>query len=275
MLPLPWLVAAALVVGSPATDGYVEGFRAATAALEAGRLGEAEAGWRACLEERPGSATCAFHLARTEARRGRLDTALEWIALAIEWGWCDDAVLAWEPDLAALRESGELAPLIAMARLRAAEATFDEPAPRLVWRGSQYESRFSPDGQRVLTTRDGDGLLWDTRDGELVAVLPRGERGVARAAFDPTGRVLVTTHWNHAANVWDARTGRFLRPLVQHSLTGHEISFSADGSRVLLWGQRPNRSWLFDVASGEPLQALLLLVRNVGGAVARRFADGD
>ena len=194
MLPLSWLVAAVLVGGSPAADDYIESFRRATAALEAGRLDEAEAGWRACLEERPGSATCAFHLARTEARRGRLDAALEWIALAVEWGWCDDAVLAWEPDLAALRASGDLQPVIEQARAQAPTSAPSRPAPRLQGTPQIHFPRFSPDGQRLVTARGGDAFLWDTSGGELVAVLPGGEVGIAWAAFSPDGRFLVTVH---------------------------------------------------------------------------------
>ena len=246
---------------APATD-YVELVRSAHQALEAGRLEQAEAGWRACLSERPESSTCAFHLARVAARAGRFGEARDWVARAVAWGWGDPAMLAWEPDLAPLREREQLEPLVAQAEARAAGVGPDMTVPRLVWRSAGDEPRFSPDGERLVTVRDGDAWLWDTRCGEPVAVLPGGQGGVARAAFDPGGAVVVTTHWSHAANVWDARTGRFLRALARQPSGGQELSFSADGSRVLVWGQRPNQSWILDMTSGAPLVPLVP-VRNV------------
>jgi WD40 repeat protein len=75
---------------------------------------------------------------------------------------------------------------------------------------------------------------------------------VQYADFSADGRWVVTTSADGTARVWEAATGRPVRPPLKHQVTGFLAAFSPDGRRVLTVSQDFGaRVW--DAATGQPV----------------------
>lgn len=90
----------------------------------------------------------------------------------------------------------------------------------------------SPDGT-VLATAGGDdvAVLWDARDGAILAVLEH-PKAVLDVAFSPDGRTVATAGADGAIRLWDAETARLQKVLAEHERSVTSLSFRKDG-RVL------------------------------------------
>jgi serine/threonine protein kinase/WD40 repeat protein len=101
---------------------------------------------------------------------------------------------------------------------------------------------FSPDGRELLTcSRDGRVRLFEADTGRLLRSVesPAGASTLAR--FDSTGSLILTS-WNSRPDaasrgdgdprVWDARTGRLLATLCDHTSPVRDACFSPDGETV-------------------------------------------
>jgi WD40 repeat protein len=126
---------------------------------------------------------------------------------------------------------------------------------------------FSPDGQRLATTRDDRTIrLWNVppplntgvNDLEAESVVLRGHEAKVRAvAFSPDGHWLATGGNDDTAQLWDISTndpGR--EPMV---LSGHEgnvlaVAFSPDGQRLATTSaDRTARLWSVDEPTAESI----------------------
>jgi eukaryotic-like serine/threonine-protein kinase len=113
---------------------------------------------------------------------------------------------------------------------------------------------FSPRGDLIAAAcsragADGDVLVWDARDGRLMATLGGHARSADTVAFSADGSLVVTTSADDVAMVWEPRTGRRLMaaaagPQSNHSKPG--AVFGLDGSRMAF-----RKSAIFDSRSGE------------------------
>jgi WD40 repeat protein len=105
------------------------------------------------------------------------------------------------------------------------DAVLQHPPEPDVW-------AWSPDGNTVLLTEDGQGRLWSLSTGQPLGPpldLPEPEF-VAAAHFNGDGRVLLTYH-ERTLRRWAAATGKALgRPLILPKPI-EEVAVSADGRR--------------------------------------------
>lgn len=95
--------------------------------------------------------------------------------------------------------------------------------------------QFTPDGKRLVGTRDDEALVWSTESGELLlhhkydeidramAVSPDGE-AFATVAHDRDGYFIA---------VWELATGNLLARLVGVELGASQLRFTADGKHLL------------------------------------------
>ncbi|MBI4675618.1 MAG: NACHT domain-containing protein [Chloroflexi bacterium] len=137
-------------------------------------------------------------------------------------------------------------------------------------------ARFSPDGQRIVTTsNDRTARIWDAATGVQLAVLQGHADSVFDAEFSPDGTRVVSRDGVQTVRVWDAASGEQIALLTQSDqglrqnlATAH---FSPDGKYILTAG--PDRlAQIWDAATGKPLVQL----RGYEGVVnsARYSPDG-
>jgi WD40 repeat protein len=110
-------------------------------------------------------------------------------------------------------------------------------------RGSRiWGHALSGDGNRAVSETGRSGILWNDR-GEVVQSLGDQSSAIARAAFSPDGRFLITGRYAETFRgngrllvLRDGHTGRLLAELPGHEKVVRGIAFSPDGSSALSAG---------------------------------------
>ncbi len=110
-------------------------------------------------------------------------------------------------------------------------------------RGSRIWGRaISGDGTRAVSETGRSGVLWNDR-GEVIRSLDDQSNTIARAAFSPDGRFLITGRYPETFRgngrllvLRDGNTGRLLAELPGHEKFVRGIAFSPDGSSALSAG---------------------------------------
>ncbi len=120
--------------------------------------------------------------------------------------------------------------------------------------GSYVNStKFSPDGQQILTaSSDNTARLWDT-NGNLLTVFQGPDEYRVNAVFSPDGRQILTASWDKTARLWDTN-GNLLTVFQGHENGVESAEFSPDGRQILtasddktarLWDTKGNLLALF------------------------------
>ena len=119
---------------------------------------------------------------------------------------------------------------------------------------------WSPDGGTFVTEgREGSGMvdIRDARNGESMHSFRGHDGDVTAVAFNHDGTLVATTGDDGAARVWDPSTGEELHTV--RSPGGTEAwgpSFSADGSLLAAAWSAENLVQVYDLASGQIVQAI-------------------
>ncbi|HEY7315336.1 MAG TPA: sigma-70 family RNA polymerase sigma factor [Gemmataceae bacterium] len=109
---------------------------------------------------------------------------------------------------------------------------------------------FTPDGQGLLVSGEEGTILWDvTRGKEMYRIADGGV-----PAFSPDGRVLALCgYWDGAICLYDAVTGKRLRPLPGHEGSVDALAFSPDGRSIATRAFSDGKVHLWDARTGKPL----------------------
>ena len=143
-----------------------------------------------------------------------------------------------------------------MHRIRLAAVLRQCPHLTRAWfhDGRVNDAAFSPDGLRVLTAC-GDGwarvfLIADLKADKPELELPHAPGAVLSARYSSTSEHIVTVCSDHAARIWDAKSGKPIGLPLYHAAAVTGAIFSPDGLRVLTTSaDRTARVW--DVLTGE------------------------
>ncbi len=134
--------------------------------------------------------------------------------------------------------------------------------------GNNIVAAWSPDGRRILTAANMDGVarVWDADSGEELLVFQ--EHIPYSAAWSPDGSRIVTADKDSefgSAKVWDAATGEALFDLFPEDFAYGvtAVAWSPDGARLVTFSlDGLGRIW--DAATGEELLTFAAPTSNVG-----------
>jgi eukaryotic-like serine/threonine-protein kinase len=139
-------------------------------------------------------------------------------------------------------------------RQRIAALEQELPRPQQLWvhEDAVNETRFSPDGSRVLTAGDdGKVYLWDSKTGKEANAPLNAGSSVIFAVFSRDGRRIAAASRDGMARIWDI-SGSGASPVVL--IPGGRLrwlDFSPDGRQLVTASGKTARVW--DVATGKPL----------------------
>jgi WD40 repeat protein len=134
-----------------------------------------------------------------------------------------------------------------------------EELRRFTGQGGSMSAVFSPDGQTVLTGKQGKTRLWDVATGTELSRFAGHSNRVTSVAFSPDGQtVLVGGNLGQATNMvvqWDLAAGAELRRFVGHKGGVISVTFSPDGETVLTGGN-DKTARLWDATTGAQLRRI-------------------
>jgi WD40 repeat protein len=72
---------------------------------------------------------------------------------------------------------------------------------------------FSPDGSRLFVAGGEAACLWNSFTGEKIADFKGNDEGLSNAIFAPDGRQIITGNYRYTIRVWDAASGKLIKPM--------------------------------------------------------------
>ena len=123
-----------------------------------------------------------------------------------------------------------------------------------------FSVSFSPDGKRLAAGwRDGCVELWDVAERRLVRTLTeRDPAQQGQVAFSPVRNLLAATSEPKVVSLYDLNSGLespIWRAPDQSGWNVHDLSFSKDGSRLVIYARSTGRSqdavWVMNVSTSQ------------------------
>lgn len=120
---------------------------------------------------------------------------------------------------------------------------------------------FSPDGKWIATgggapSRNGEVKIWKAADGSLVReITPSHSDSVYGLDFSPDGKLLATASADKFVKIFDATTGKLVKPLSGHTHYVLGVSWRADGRMLASCGaDKVVKLWSYP--AGEQLKTV-------------------
>jgi WD40 repeat protein len=145
---------------------------------------------------------------------------------------------------------------------------------------------FSPDGKWIATgggapSRNGEVKIWKASDGALVReITPSHSDSVYGLDFSPDGKLLATASADKFVKIFDATTGKLVKPLSGHTHYVLGVSWRADGRMLASCGaDKAVKLWSYpageQIKTVEGFQKEVTSVRFVGLGNELLTASGD
>lgn len=239
------LALAVLQLSGTDLQEFLRAARAADKALVAVELESAKKSFERVLELDPANANASYGLACVEAKASRKLEALEWLGVAIERGYREPALAAWDKDLATLHDDATFkALLVAMA-----PEPLDDPQSTMIWdrrsKSGVTEVDIDRAGKRIVAgCADGTLALYDAFSGAELGRSAKLGDTIWDLRFSPDAALVAALtcdgnlHLCDAASLETRAQLRALTPPKEQDkfpcgwLFGAELEFNSDGSRV-------------------------------------------
>jgi WD40 repeat protein/DNA-binding SARP family transcriptional activator len=140
--------------------------------------------------------------------------------------------------------------------------------------GGVYELAFSPDGKLLAAAGSQHVVVWETKTGKTVWILPAGKHGATSVAFSPDGLTVAVGRNDSRDTLYDLRTGRQTARFDEDWVT-KSLDFSPDGKLLAAAGLTGTVT-IWNVAEKAIVSTLSGAVSGAVAAYAVRFApDGN
>jgi WD40 repeat protein len=145
--------------------------------------------------------------------------------------------------------------------------------------GTFVDAKFLPDGHRIVTLGDADGLaIWDIASGRRLLSLRTGARQDVLAVAS-SGAVAATGGDDGEVDLWDLNAAKHLATLDGHLAKLSALAFSPDDRRLASAGD-DGVAIVWDVATGTRRQEMVWHMGSVNGVAfspdgARLATSGD
>jgi WD40 repeat protein len=132
------------------------------------------------------------------------------------------------------------------------------------WDSGVNSARFTGDGKLLVLTTNENAQIWDVRANRLRKKIGLSEAERAHNAFavftdaslSPDGRLVVTSHLDRAARLWDAATGTLVRSLAIPAGIVQSAEFDHSGRSIVTAGD-DGIARVWDPATGKVVHSLV------------------
>jgi WD40 repeat protein len=139
----------------------------------------------------------------------------------------------------------------------------------IVQRGPVVHAAFSADSRYVATaSHDGTVSVFSLNEGTLVRHFTAHERPVHKVAFHPTEAVIASGAEDGRVLIWNATTGTQIGKPLMHPGPITDLSFDADGTKLLTSSENVARLWKLELSTDQA--ATITLPRDVNEAATLR-----
>lgn len=98
-----------------------------------------------------------------------------------------------------------------------------------------YSTAFSNDGNVIVSAAENKLFFWDAVTGEKIRTVDENTEGINTIAFNPKGRVFVTTSFkDFSVRIWDAKTGKEINKLATSNDYVNKTVYSPDGKYIVI-----------------------------------------
>jgi WD40 repeat protein len=128
----------------------------------------------------------------------------------------------------------------------------------------------SADGRRALSSNPDNVCIWslEKEPKPLRTVKSKGAIGLA---LTPDGKFALTSHTDRSLRLWDLQAEKPPRSIGETPFPVMYPSLSPKGDRAILGGSGNGQVWIWDVAAGKEVQAI---VAGLGAVVTVFLPDG-
>ena len=121
--------------------------------------------------------------------------------------------------------------------------------------GRTWSARFSPDGQRIVTTDDKSAQVWDAASYRLLFTLAHGDI-VYQAVYANDGTRIITAGGDNTVRIWEAANGTLVRELKHDGKKLRYAAVAADSDLVAAIDLDGAVVHVWSTATGAPLAEL-------------------